>query len=69
MFNHLIFDLDNNLYNYSLCNNKALKKIDEYIFNTYNIDLINIEKSFNEIKKKYHNTVFHQASSHSRQEE
>jgi len=66
MFNHLIFDLDNNLYNYSLCNDKGLNKINIYIFNTYNIDLIIIQKSFNEIKKKYHNTVFHQASSHNK---
>jgi HAD superfamily hydrolase (TIGR01549 family) len=66
MFNHLIFDLDNNLYNYTLCNNLALNIINTYIFNTYNIDLIIIQKSFNEIKKKYHNTVFHQASSHNK---
>ena len=66
MFNHLIFDFDNNLYNYTLSNKQGLYKVFNHISNNYSIDLAHIQKSFNIIKEKYHNTVFHQASSHNK---
>ena len=34
--NHLIFDLDNTLYKYSLCNKNAFLKVFEYISNNFN---------------------------------
>lgn len=66
MFNYLIFDLDNNLYNYSLCNKNAFLKVFEYISNNFNIQLEEIKTLFEKLKNKYHNTVFHQASSHNK---
>jgi len=66
MFNHLIFDLDNTLYNYSLCNKNALLTVFEYISHNFNIQLEKIKTLFDKLKNKYHNTVFHQASSHNK---
>ena len=66
MFNHFIFDLDNTLYDYNLCNDYGFNEAFQYLSLKYNISIISIKNEFNKIKKKYHNIVFHQASSHNK---
>lgn len=66
MFKYLIIDFDDTLYNYSQCNDIAISNIFEYITKTFNIDRNTIINVFNKIKKKYHNNVFNQASSHNK---
>lgn len=66
MFKHLIMDFDDTLYNYSQCNDIAISNIFEYITNSFKIENCNVIKTFNKIKKKFQNNVFHQASSHNK---
>jgi HAD superfamily hydrolase (TIGR01549 family) len=66
MFNHIIFDFDNTLYDYSYCNDVAMDSIFEYISVSFEIDIDTIKNKFILIRAKYHNNVFHQASSHNK---
>jgi HAD superfamily hydrolase (TIGR01549 family) len=66
MFNHLMFDLDETLYSYSLCNEKALVRVFEYISANFKYDVEYIKKKFNNLKENFQNTVFHQAASHNK---
>ncbi len=66
MFNNFIFDLDNTLYNYDLCNNLAIKEVFFTISKSYNMEENIIYQIFKNSKKKHHNTVINQASSHNK---
>ena len=66
MFNHFIFDLDNTLYDYNLCNDYGFNEAFQYLSLKYNISIMTIKNEFQKIKEKYQNIVFHQASSHNK---
>jgi putative hydrolase of the HAD superfamily len=51
MINSIIFDFDNTLYDYDICNNSALDKLFISISNDFNIDINIIKQSYNLINK------------------
>jgi len=51
MINSIIFDFDNTLYDYDICNNAALEKLFISISNDFGIDINIIKQSYNLINK------------------
>jgi beta-phosphoglucomutase-like phosphatase (HAD superfamily) len=51
MIQGVIFDFDNTIYNYELCNDYGLKKIFEYISLKYSIDISVIKDNYNKINQ------------------
>ena len=66
MFNYLLFDLDNTLYNYELCYKNALKHVIYYIHQKYNLNEYDLYTQFEKIKKIFQNTIINNASSHNK---
>jgi len=66
MFNYLLFDLDNTLYNYEVCYKNALEHIINYIHQKYNLNKHDLYIQFKKIKKIFQNTTINNASSHNK---
>ena len=66
MFNNLIFDLDDNLFDYTNAYNKSINKVFEHLNEILNIDINILKNKFNIIKKKFHNNTKNQAVSHNK---
>jgi HAD superfamily hydrolase (TIGR01549 family) len=66
MFNYLLFDLDNTLYNYEICYKNALEHVIDYIHKKYNLNKYDLYTRFEKIKKIFQNTIINNASSHNK---
>lgn len=66
MFNCIIFDIDNTIFDYDNSNNIALKKLFNYISEKNNLDIDFIKNIYEKNKKKYKNESGNTASSHSK---
>lgn len=51
MIEGVIFDFDDTIYNYNICNNNSLDKVFNYINNKFNIDYIMIKNNYDIINK------------------
>ena len=63
MFKNLIFNLDDNLFDYTNAYNKSMEQIFKCLNKTLNIDYTTLNDKFKIIKKKYQNNIKNQASS------
>ena len=66
MFNYLLFDLDNTLYNYEICYKNALEHVIDHIHQKYNLNKYDLYTRFEKIKKIFQNTIINNASSHNK---
>jgi len=66
MFNNLIFDFDNTLYDYSHCYNEALNTVFIYLQEKLKINIEDIKYQFQQQKKIIQNSINNQASSHNK---
>lgn len=66
MFEVILFDLDNTLYDYDYTHNIALNSVFLYIKEKNDIDIDNLEKEYNIIKVQLKNDILKTGSCHSR---
>ena len=66
MFNYLLFDLDNTLYNYEICYKNALEHVIDHIHQKYKLNKYDLYTRFEKIKKIFQNTIINNASSHNK---
>ena len=66
MFNYILFDLDNTIYNYDTAHQKAINFVFDKIHDDFKINKMELEKSFKNEKKKYQQCCYRQASSHNK---
>ena len=66
MFNYLLFDFDNTLYNYDVCYKESLKCVFNYLLTTYNITNNDASNKFKQIKIYLQNTIINNAASHNK---
>ena len=66
MFNYILFDLDNTIYNYDNAHQKAINFVFDKIHDDFKVNKIELEISFKNEKKKYQQCCYRQASSHNK---
>jgi len=66
MFNYILFDLDNTIYDYNKAHQKAISCVFDNMNNDFNINKEELEKSFKNEKKKYQQCCYRQAASHNK---
>ena len=66
MFNYILFDLDNTIYNYDNAHQKAINFVFDKIHDDFKINKIELERCFKNEKKKYQQCCYRQASSHNK---
>ena len=64
----IIFDLDNTLYDYNLCHNKAINEVINYLIKTIQVSLDkeHIKSLYHDISKKIKYELINTASSHNK---
>ena len=66
IYKTIIFDLDNTIYDYNLCNNYALKCVFERISELANEDESLIADTYHICENKHKSQTFHTTSSHNK---
>jgi HAD superfamily hydrolase (TIGR01549 family) len=64
MFKYLIFDMDNTIYNYNNCHQKAMHSVLKSISEDYHLDLGNVQSVFTYQKNRFQKSCGNIASSH-----
>ena len=65
-FSHAIFDLDQTLYDYNICNEKSVSSIVDFIEKNFGIDKKIVLKAYLEARKKINQDLKNTSSMHSR---
>tara|TARA_X000000368_G_scaffold418454_1_gene418150 strand:- start:3732 stop:5399 length:1668 start_codon:yes stop_codon:yes gene_type:complete len=65
-YKNIIFDVDNTLYNYDFCHEKAINSIFYNISNENKCNIDSVEKLYNEINKTHKSLTINTASSHNK---
>ena len=66
MFNHILFDFDNTLYNYDKSNQKAFDKLINELYCEFKINKEKLVETYNREKNKYQKCCYGTASSHNK---
>lgn len=65
-FQYAIFDLDDTLYNYQICNDYAISKVIDHLFSEFNIDKKTSLNTYLEARNYINNNLKNSSSMHSR---
>ena len=66
MIKAVIFDLDNTIYSYDICNEKAMLKLQNFAMDKYGINEETFQTTFNEAKRKVKKQLGNVGASHNR---
>ena len=57
MFNNLIFDLDDTIYNYNICYEKGIDSVFNYLSNKFNLNITFLKNNFEKARLYVHKNL------------